>query len=84
MSNVIEFLERMGADATLRYAPPAEVERAAEAARLERRARTAIATGDGRRLGELLGARAALCCIVAVPEDEEEKDGEDKKSVASI
>lgn len=79
MSNVIEFLERLGADATLRYAPPSEVERAAERAHVDRQASAAIVAGDSGRLSELLGARAGLCCIVAVPEDGEEQGGEDKK-----
>lgn len=79
MSNVIEFLERMGVDAAFRYAAPAEVERAAAEAQLDGALRAAIVRGDADRLGALIGARENVCCIVAVPSDgEDEDDGDDK------
>lgn len=80
MSNVIQFLERLGADASLRYASPSDVARAADAASIDGPIRDVIATGQVERLGALLGARANPCCIVAVPADEgdDEDDGDTK------
>jgi hypothetical protein len=82
MSNVIEFLERMGADAAFRFAAPNAVERAAAEAQIDGALRAAIVRGDADKLSALVGARENVCCIVAVPSDGEDEDEGDDKKVA--
>lgn len=74
MSNVIDFLERMGQDAQLRQASRTEVELALEGEQLDVRAREAILAGDQAALDELLG-RGVLCCLL-LPAEEEEGESE--------
>jgi hypothetical protein len=64
MSNVIEFLERMGQDARLRHASRNTVESALLSAKIDADVRTAILTDDHRQLESLLGANPKMCCLI--------------------
>jgi hypothetical protein len=79
MSNVVEFLEEMGRDAHLRYARGPEIEAALIQAGIEPAVRAAILADDPRLLESLLGASPNICCMVNVPEEEEESEEEDEE-----
>ena len=71
MKHAIQFLEQMGRDATLRYAPNGKVEAAMTAASIEPELRQAIVSRDEQVLEKLLGAQANVCCMVQVSGDDE-------------
>jgi hypothetical protein len=73
MSNVIDFLEQMGRDAQLRFASEMEVEAALVRAGIEPKARAAILGGDRPLLELLAGASPNVCCMINVPEEEEDE-----------
>ena len=73
MSNVIDFLERLGQDAQLRYATRNELEAALTRAGIEPALRTAMLQSDRSTLESLIGAPSNVCCLVNVPEEEEEE-----------
>jgi hypothetical protein len=81
VSEVIEFLERLGSDARLRHASNEEVAQALARAGIEDpAARATILRGDRLTLESLLGAKANVFCGVLVPEEEERQDEkEDEK-----
>jgi hypothetical protein len=62
MSNAIEFLERMGQNASLRYAQSDELKDVLVSARIDPLVRTAIVDGKSRELETLLGAVSNVCC----------------------
>ena len=75
MSNIIDFLERMGQDAQLRHASGNEVERALIKARIAPAMRAVILGENSRRLEDLLGAKANVCCgLYPVESDEDSTD----------
>ena len=78
MSNVIDFLERFGYDADLRYAPQHEVEAALQVAGIDPAVRAAILSNDQLALEHLLGADTNVCCIVNKPDDEEEEEEQEE------
>ncbi|QNJ99797.1 hypothetical protein [Dyella telluris] len=80
MSSVIEFLERLGADAHLRQATKEEVALALADACVEATASEAILSGQSEALYALL-KRAPMVCVQTVPhkEDEEEEEDEDEQ-----
>lgn len=75
MLDVVDFLERLGGDASTRDAAPAEVERKFIEAGLGTALRMALVSGDRKELERLLGAKSNVCCIIdpAVEEDEDEE-----------
>jgi hypothetical protein len=77
MSNVIDFLEQMGRDAHLHSATGREIEAALICAGVEPGARAAILGGDERLLESLVGASHNICCMINVPDEEEESEEED-------
>lgn len=80
MVDVIEFLERWGGEAKLRYAGAAELTHALTLAGIDPFVRKAILAANQRHLEFLLGARANVCCLIYSPdekEDEEEEERED-------
>jgi hypothetical protein len=89
VSDIIEFLEKLGADARLRSASATELEAALIRAGLESTLWTALLGMNQSQLESLLGARSNVCCLVAVPDEEEkpeeeeeqpeEEDGDDEK-----
>jgi hypothetical protein len=78
MSNVIDFLERLGKDAQLRHASDQELEQALIGAQIDPAVREAILLRDQRRLESVLGASPNICCAIYAPvrEDDDEKDDE--------
>lgn len=78
MSNVIDFLERLGTDAHLRNASDVELEQALVNAQIDPTVREAILAGDQKRLERLLGATTNVCCVVYAPmrEDDDEESEE--------
>jgi hypothetical protein len=89
MSDVIDFIERLGQDSTLRHAPRRMLDRALSDTQMSPELRAALASRDQRLLEELLGADANVCCMVNIPVEDEEvdkqkarDDKEDAKSLA--
>jgi DNA-binding transcriptional LysR family regulator len=76
VSDVIEFLERFGQDADLRYATTERLEDALRAGGIDPALRAAILGKDVRALEALLGAEPNVCCAVHREEDEEDEEEE--------
>jgi hypothetical protein len=88
MSDVIDFLERMGAEAPLRSASAIELATALTEAGLESALLTDIMATDRRGLDSLVGARSSICCLIYSPEDEDlqeqpQKAAEEEKKQAA-
>jgi hypothetical protein len=80
MSNVIDFLERMGRDAQLRHASSRDVELALACAQIDPELQATILAKDQSKLEVLLG-QATLCCMqFPAKEEEEDEDGEESPS----
>jgi hypothetical protein len=82
MSNVIDFLERLGQDAQLSRASAAELEQAMTRACIDPAVQAAILLRDQQQLETLLGADANVCCMIIAPareQDEEGDEGEPRK-----
>ena len=77
MSNVINFLERFGADADLRHASDEAVNEALRAAGVDPAVRLAIVGRDQGELARLLGADTNVCCMINAPDEEEEEEEDD-------
>ena len=75
MTDVIDFLERLGQDATLRRAP---LESALNGAGLSSEVREALAKRDQRSLEALLGV-GNVCCLINAPIEEEQRDAPAKR-----
>ena len=78
MSDLIDFLERMGGDSQSRFATGAGLEEALTRAGIEPTVQSAVLAGDQLRLESLIGASHNVCNLVDLP-DEEEEDEEDKE-----
>lgn len=81
MSNVIDFLERLGQDAGLRTATDEQIEEALRVAGIDPALSTAIVNCDQPSLEALLGADGNVCCMIYKEdeEEEEEKEGEEEE-----
>jgi hypothetical protein len=79
VSEVIEFLERLGCDARLRHATDEEVEQEMALAGIEDPARATILWGDRSSLESLLGAKANVFCGVVAPEEPDEKEPDEQE-----
>jgi hypothetical protein len=81
MSNVIDFLERLGQDAQLRDASQEELELVLACARIDSELQAAILAKDQERLEVLLGS-INVCCMVnpGKEDDDEEDDAEENPS----
>lgn len=79
MSEVIEFLERLGSDAHLRQATNDEVGQALAEAGIEDPVIAAILSGDRLALESLLGAKANVFCGVIGPEEKEDEQEDEEK-----
>jgi hypothetical protein len=78
VSNVIDFLQRLGQDADLRHAPRAQLELALEEAGIDPVLREALLGADQRKLETLLGADTNVCAMIAPnKKEEDEEDDED-------
>lgn len=79
MSDVIDFLEKLGQNAHLRHIDGDRLEQELAQAGIDASVRAAVLSADPRRLEELLGASTNLCCLVEEPSrEEEEEDDEDE------
>ena len=76
MTDVIDFLERLGQDATLRRET---LENALNGAGLSPEVREALAKRDQRSLEALLGGVGNVCCMINAPIEEEQEDAPVKK-----
>jgi hypothetical protein len=79
MSNVIDFLERMGQDAQLRHASRSEMELVLMGAQLDPKLQEAILAKDQQWLESLLG-RNNLCCAQFPGKGDEDEEGEESPS----
>ena len=79
MSNVIDFLQRLGQDADLRHAPRTALEVALAEADIDPALREALLGADQRKLETLLGADTNVCAMISPgkKEDDEEEDEDD-------
>jgi hypothetical protein len=77
MSNVLEFLERVGQDWQLRHADPATLKYAMHQAGIDESLHPALLTRDARRLEALLNLDANVCCAVHPAHEEAADDDED-------
>ena len=78
MSNVIDFLERLGQDADLRHAADEAVAEALRNAGIEPAVQAAVLDKDQRALEALLGADTNVCCMVYKEDEEEEEETEEE------
>jgi hypothetical protein len=72
--NVIDFLERFGQDASLRYATGDVVAEALRQAGIEPALQAAILAKDQRTLEALLGSDTNVCCLIHKDDEEEEEE----------
>jgi hypothetical protein len=77
VSNVIDFLERFGQDADLRYATSEMMEEALRGAGIDPALRAAILGKDQQTLEALLGAVPNICCTTHKEDEEEEEETEE-------
>jgi hypothetical protein len=73
MSNVIEFLERVGQDSRLRYASDGVLERALQKSKISPQLQAAVMSGDGAEIEAVLGGHRNVCCMINVPAEEDEE-----------
>ena len=77
MSDLIDFLERMGGDSESRFATGLELEEALTRAGIAPTVRSAVLAGDQLRLESLIGASPIVCNLVNFPDEEEEEEGDE-------
>jgi hypothetical protein len=77
VSNVIDFLQRLGQDADLRHAPRTALEQALAEAGIDPALREALLGADQRKLESLLGADTNVCAMISPGKKEEEEEDED-------
>lgn len=80
MSNIIDFLEKLGQDARLRHATRSELEQALADAEIAPSEQAAIFLADQRNLESVVGARGIVCCMVAQPRFDDEDEEKVKES----
>lgn len=80
MSNVIDFLERVGHDARLRYASATELELALDGERLDPEMREAILARDFSAFDRLRGDGQVCCLLLPAEEEEGENEREDENT----
>ena len=81
MSDVIDFIERLGQDSALRYASRQVVDRVLSETQLTPAMRIALVNADQRMLESLLGADTNVCCVVNAPlGDEDDEDAKPRKA----
>jgi len=81
MSNVIDFLERMGQDAQLRHASRNDVEQALVRAQIDPELQAAILAKDQRKLETLLEGNI-VCCMLFSDDHEEDDQQQSGTSVS--
>jgi len=78
MSDAIEFLEQLGRDAHLRHASRAEIGQALARSHIDPSVQAAILGENQQQLEALLGADTNVCCMIFVPEDEDDVPPEEE------
>ena len=79
MSDLIDFLERMGGDSQSRFATETRLEEALTRAGIAPTVRSAVLAGDQPRLESLIGASRNVCNLINFPDEEEEEEEEDEE-----
>ena len=79
MSNVIDFLERMGRDASLHSCTRQELEQEMKCAGIDPAAIAALQSGNYRALEQLIGANAHECCLIRAQDEEDDEEPEDDR-----
>ena len=79
MTDIIDFLERMGGDAGLRGATRADLAEALVEAQVDPLVRKAVLAGDRRTLEHLLGAQPNVCCMTHYPEGDGDQEEQERK-----
>ena len=87
MSNVIQFLESMGSNARLARMSPEAYAAAVAALDADVETKSALGTRRPEWLGDLLGSRPTMFCVVFSPDEKEspqspDEDGRDNESPA--
>ncbi len=79
MSNVIEFLERLGSNPALSHGDAAGYEAEVAALGVDDEVRQVLMSRDSGALGDLLGGRPKMLCMLFPAEgDDNKKEGEDE------
>jgi hypothetical protein len=73
MSDVIDFLEKLGQDSQLRHAPQGALKRALRAARMSPELQAALMSGDQASIEAVLGIDSNVCCMIYVPTRQDEE-----------
>lgn len=74
MSNIIEFLEKLGQDSRLRNASELDLQAALAQAGIEPAVHAALIGADRHSLETQAGATTNVCCMVHAAEDDSEGD----------
>ncbi len=72
MQDVISFLDRLGRDAALKHATLGKLDEVMRSEGLEPTIRSAILRKDAQDLATLVGADKDLCCMIAIPGEDDE------------
>jgi hypothetical protein len=80
MSDVVGFLEKWGQDARLRYATSAGLAQEMVYAGIAPFIRKALLDGEQRRVEFLIGAQPNVCCLVALPNGDEDRKEAPRKA----
>lgn len=79
MSNVIDFLEKVGRDGQLRQRSRVELEQVLDDVSVSPELRAALLAGNQQRIEELLGCEVVCCMLIPGKEQEEgEEEREDE------
>jgi hypothetical protein len=73
VTEIIDFLEKLGQDSQLRHAGCGEIRAALAEARIDKVAAAAILAGDEPALGAYLAAPREVCCLIFAPRREDEE-----------
>jgi hypothetical protein len=80
MTDIIDFLERMGRDAGLRSATGAELAGALAEAQVDPSVQKAVLAGDRALLERVLGAQPNVSCMTNYPESDDDAAEQEKKA----
>jgi hypothetical protein len=84
MSNVIQFLESMGANAAMARMSIADYEAAVAALDADESQRSSLRRSDAKALSDQLNGRDTLFCLVLNPADSEEEQAPDKRDEEEV
>ena len=79
MSDLIDFLEKMGGDSQSRFVTGPGLEEALTRAGIDPTVRAALLAGDQLQLEALIGASHNVCNLINLPDEEEEEEDEEDK-----